>query len=215
MVSGGTVLTIGIVGAIAAVGVGLYAARGQIGGALARGVTQSISDPFRNYFENLFRGSTGGGNGSGNGGAGVSSIAGETVNGVEIPADTTVTPSGTVTSATPPILLPTPQAALVKSQTQKVSDYLSKLFGAFSASAQVQLLQEGAAIPTKTQFPAKEGLTNVINLALKSVGGTDPKLYQLKTLGGQIWGGTSPQPLSQEAVQYYAGVGVIAHEIYL
>jgi len=65
MVSGGTVLTIGIVGALAAVGVGLYAARGQIGGALSRGLTQSFTDPFRDYFGNLFRGSTGGGNGTG------------------------------------------------------------------------------------------------------------------------------------------------------
>jgi len=65
MVGPGTVLTLGIVGAIAAVGVGLYVARDQIGGALSRGLTQSFTDPFRDYFGNLFRGSTGGGNGTG------------------------------------------------------------------------------------------------------------------------------------------------------
>lgn len=61
MVSPGTVLTLGIIGAVVAASVGLYAARGQIGGALTRGITQSFTDPFRDYFANLFRSSENGG----------------------------------------------------------------------------------------------------------------------------------------------------------
>jgi len=65
MVSAGTVITLGIIGAVGAAAVGLYAARNQIGGALSRGIEEGISNPFRNYFENLFRGSTNGGGSAG------------------------------------------------------------------------------------------------------------------------------------------------------
>lgn len=211
MVDAKIFLSLGVIAGIGVLGYAVYRNLDKIGGAFARGTTQSIIDPFGNFFENLFSSSNGGTNGNG---TGPSSIAGETVNGVTIPADTTVQKDKTVTSSTPPTAV-IPGAAAAKSQTQKVSDYLTNLFGAFSASAQLQLLQEGAKVPTKTQFPAKEGLTNVINLALKSVGGTDPKLYQLKTLGGKVWAGTVPQPLSKQAVSFYATKGIIAHQIYL
>jgi len=61
MVNAGTLLTLGIVGAVVAAGVAMYAAREQIGGALTRGITQSFTDPFRDYFGNLFRSSANGG----------------------------------------------------------------------------------------------------------------------------------------------------------
>jgi len=64
MVNVSTILTLGVVGAVVAAGVAMYAAREQIGGALSRGITESFTDPFRDYFGNLFRGSTNGGGGT-------------------------------------------------------------------------------------------------------------------------------------------------------
>lgn len=60
MVSIGTIITIGIAGAIAAVGYGAYVNREKIGRAVQRGVTGSVTNPIGNYFDNLFKGSASG-----------------------------------------------------------------------------------------------------------------------------------------------------------
>lgn len=54
MVSIGTFLSIGIIGAVAIGGYALYRNLDKAGGALSRGVEQSITNPLGNYFENLW-----------------------------------------------------------------------------------------------------------------------------------------------------------------
>jgi len=110
MVSVGTVISLIAGGAIIAGGIAVFSNLDRIGGAFTRGVQTNITDPFSIFLDNLFKG---------NGGTSVSSepapsiLAGETVPSVNdstifIPGDTTVQPSGIVTSETPPLLTLSP-----------------------------------------------------------------------------------------------------------
>jgi len=51
----GIILTVGIVGAIAAAGYAVYRNVGNIGGALSRGVETQLTVPFGNYLDTLWR----------------------------------------------------------------------------------------------------------------------------------------------------------------
>lgn len=55
MVSVGTFLSIGIIGAIAVGGYALYRNADKAGGAVSRGVQTSITNPLGNYFDNLWK----------------------------------------------------------------------------------------------------------------------------------------------------------------
>jgi len=121
MVSIGTVLTLGIVAAIAAGGYAVYASREQLGAAAARGVQETLVSPLRNWADSLWSAIAGPAPGPT---SGPSSIAGESVpfagtSTVTIPKDTTVQPSGIVTSQTPPLLNLTPYEKLQATTTQQ------------------------------------------------------------------------------------------------
>jgi len=111
MVSIGTVLSLIAGGAVIAGGIAVFSNLGGIRDAFARGVEESVTKPFSDYLDSLFQG---------NGASTQSSIAGETVPFTEptpmtpasqvfIPGDTTVEPSGVVTSKTPPLLILSPE----------------------------------------------------------------------------------------------------------
>ena len=55
MVSIGTIISLGLVAAVAAGGYALYRNADKVGGALSRGVETSISNPLGNYLDNLFK----------------------------------------------------------------------------------------------------------------------------------------------------------------
>jgi len=121
MVSIGTVLTLGIIAAIAAGGYAVYASREQLGAATARGIQETLVTPLRNWANSLWSGIA---DASSSSTSGPSSIAGQTVKltdttQVIIPADTTVQPSGVVTSTTPPLLVLTPEEKLIAATTQQ------------------------------------------------------------------------------------------------
>jgi len=114
MVSVGTVLSLIAGGAAIAGGIALFSNLDRIGGAFTRGVEESITKPFADYLDNLFKSN------ATDTQSGESSIAGETVpftqptpmtpaSSVFIPGDTTVQPSGVVTSETPPLLILSPE----------------------------------------------------------------------------------------------------------
>lgn len=102
----GAVVAIGVIGAIGVLGYVVYANAGKIGGAITRGVTQSITDPIGNFFDSLAIPSA-----SADTGPGPSTVAGETVplpdspgTTVTVPSSTRVLEDKTVVSDTPPIL---------------------------------------------------------------------------------------------------------------
>jgi len=64
MVSVGTLLSVGVVGAVVAAGVAVYANRGGIGQALTRGIQGTLTDPLGDFVGGLFRSAAGSGNGS-------------------------------------------------------------------------------------------------------------------------------------------------------
>jgi len=125
MVSIGTVISLIAGGAVIAGGIAVFSNLDRIGGAFTRGVETNITKPFADLLDNLFKG-----NGTSTE-SGPSSIAGETVPSVNdstifIPADTTVLPSGKVTSSTPPILTLSPiereSATTIFRQNRSLSD---------------------------------------------------------------------------------------------
>jgi len=145
MVSIGTILTLGIVAAIAAGGYAVYASRQQLGGALSRGVEETLVAPLRNWADSLWSSIAGSANGST---SGSSSIAGQTVPfagtaKVTIPGDTLVNADGTVSSKTPPLLTLTANEKLAATliqrenviESQKVLDTTIANRDPFSAGA--------------------------------------------------------------------------------
>ena len=56
MVSLGTILSLGIIGAVAVGGYALYRNADKVGGALSRGIETNITYPIGNYFDNLWQG---------------------------------------------------------------------------------------------------------------------------------------------------------------
>jgi len=56
MVSIGTIITLGVVGAIVAGGVAVYANAGKISGAFSRGVETNLTAPLGSYLDNLWKG---------------------------------------------------------------------------------------------------------------------------------------------------------------
>ena len=56
MVSLGTILTLGAIGALAAGGYAVYRNFDKLGGALSRGVETNLTNPLGNYFDNLWSG---------------------------------------------------------------------------------------------------------------------------------------------------------------
>lgn len=107
MVSVGTILTLGIVGAISIGAYAVYRNADKLGGALSRGVEASVTNPLGQWADNLWSSIA---QPSQNPSVPTSSsLAGQTVASVKgstitIPKDTTVHPSGIVTSSTPPLL---------------------------------------------------------------------------------------------------------------
>lgn len=55
MVGAGTFLSIGIIAAAGVAGYAIYTNLDKIGGALTRGISQSITDPFSSYLDSLFK----------------------------------------------------------------------------------------------------------------------------------------------------------------
>ena len=111
MVSLGTILTLGAVGAIIAGGYAVYRNADKIGGGISRGVEETLVTPLGKWADSLWSGIA---NSSQGPTSGPSSIAGQTVESYKdstifIPKDTFVNPDGTVTSSTPPLLNLSPE----------------------------------------------------------------------------------------------------------
>lgn len=131
MVSVGTVISLIAGGAIIAGGIAVLSNLDRIGGAFTRGVETNITNPFSIFLDNLFKTSPTSTQPTQQGPQqGPSSVAGETIPLTEspinttqvfIPGDTTVQPSGVVTSDTPPILILTPEEKESASFIQKAN----------------------------------------------------------------------------------------------
>jgi len=215
MVSVGTFLSIGIIAGVGILGYAVYRNFGQIGGALSRGVTQNITNPFGDYFENLFASSNGNGNGTGNG----------TGNGVTIPD-----PSKPAFGLLPEAQAPRPGQAATLSEKQATyyeekygppaQEAAKKILKIFAPSSQDILIKKADVLSAGSQTPITSQAYSIIDLIRESVGGKDPKtniFATLKTLGGEQYGGEKYKtlPLSKEAISFYATKGIIAHEVYL
>jgi len=177
MVSVGTILTVGIIGAIAAGGYAVYRNSGKLGSAVSRGVEETLVNPLGRWADSLwssianpFESST----------SGPSSIAGQTVDlygntTVTIPSDTVVNPDKTVTSSTPPLLNLAPEEKDLALIAFKQNKSLSELalgqegYYYFNVAGSIwdtqQFLSSEAALKLSTAEPNilfnQEGLQNI------------------------------------------------------
>jgi len=208
MVSIGTVLTLGIIGAVSIFGYAVYRNADKLGGAVSRGVEKNVTAPFGNYFENLFADTPGNGNGA------------------SVP-DPTKPAFGLLPEAeapTPGQVPLAPQEALAieskyAAQAQRNAELILK---SFAPTSQQKLITAATEIAKQSPTPITTQAYSIIDAARVSVGGAEPltnKFYRLFTLANKPYGAPSIQdrvlPLSREAVQAYAKVGVIAREVYL
>jgi len=197
MVSIGTILTLGIIGAIGVGGYAVYRNLDKIGGALSTGVEKSITDPLGNWLDNLFKDTPSSGvSGSTNTQEDIIVQAGGKVINTEFVDDPTkFNPPGVTNYGYPtsPYGIPT---------SPKVTATPTPTGTAFSVE-----LFEGGAAPLPPTPPV-----------IKVNGETfQQSLFKLLTLGGQCIGTTcvKPIPLSQSEIFSFAKQGQIAHEVYL
>ena len=211
LVSIGTVLTLGIVGAVAIAAYGVYSNLGKVSGAITRGVETTVTPAFGNYFDRLFGGA------KTNGGTGSSTAP--------LPLNPSEPAFGFLPEAEAPgskdaTLAITPQEAMtLKSRyLPKAQESAKLILQSFAPTSQEKLITTATKIAEESPTPALTQAYSIIDQARLSVGGLEPltnKFYQLFTLANKPISGGKILPLSKEAVQYYAGVGVVAREVYL
>jgi len=177
---------------------------GQSFGGFLGGIGQGITESFSEFEFPSFD------FGNGGNGAGVSELAGETVplgtegDLVAIPADTTVSEEGVVTSETPPVLIPSESTQDILEQAQEETAFLGGVLGEFSAQGQLQLLEQAQELG-QTFFEQSAALQE---LALESVG--DPALEGSQGIGFFDLPQTEEVeflPLSQFAFDFFENLG--------
>jgi len=211
MVSIGTFLTVGIIAGASVLGYAVYRNLDKVGGALARGTQEKLTDPFSNYLENLFVSSPS------NGGNAKPANA-------PIPGD----PSAPAFGFIPEAVAQTPTASTAI--TPEYSVTLTDRYGAvaqekakvvlemFAPSSQNILIKKSTEIAKKSPTPLLTQAYSIVDQARVSVGGAKPltnKFYQLFSLANKPLFGGRTLPLSREAVQYYGKTGIVAREVYL
>ena len=178
MVSIGTVLTLGIIGAGVAGAYALYRSGGAIGGALSRGVEASLVNPIVDWANNLFK----------------------------IPGVGAVGPGSTVPSNTTSDIIV--QAGGIVPVPGFVDDP-TKFNPPGVTGYGLPESPMGIPIPTPTPTPAP--------LPTPTPEPIVEKFYKLLTPSRQCFGTTceTPIPLGKPAIEYYASLGIIAHEVYI
>lgn len=209
MVSVGTVLTIGIVAAVGIAGYAVYRNLGKVGKVVTAGVTKSVSDPFGAWLDSVIGGTTNGGG-----------------SGAPLPLDPSEPAFGFLPEAEAPLstdatlaITPTQAEILTKKYLPKAQESAELILKSFAPTSQQQLITTATEIAVKSPTPALTQAFSIVEQARVSVGGVDPltnRFYQLFSLANKPYGEPGKVlPLSREAVQYYARVGVVAREIYL
>jgi len=213
MVSVGTFLTIGIIGAVGVLGYVLYRNADKLGGALSSVVETKLTNPFGDYLENLSNSFTGSG--------GATTPAGATT-----PGDPSAPAFGFVQEA----VAQTPDAST--SITPQYAVTLTDKYGAvaqekakvalemFAPTSQGILIDKATALAEQSPTPLLTQAYSIVDQARVSVGGAEPltnKFYRLFSLSNKPAPGFEGKilPLSSEAVQAYAKLKIIAREVYL
>ncbi len=205
MVSIGTVLTLGIIGGAGILGYAVYRNADKVGGALARGVEENITAPIGSYFENLFAGLP------------------TSTNGTAINPATIINPIPEAAAPEPgleTLIAPEEATAIEEKFAPKAQTRAKMILESFAPSSQDILIREATEIAKGSQTPVTTQAQTIVDKARISVGGEEPlrnKFYRLFTMQNVPAPGFGEKilPLSKQAVQYYAGKGIIAREVYL
>lgn len=212
MVSIGTVLTLGIAGAIAIAAYGVYTNLGKVSGALTRGIETTVTPAFGNYFDKLF--------------GGVKTNGSTSSSTAPLPLDPSAPAFGFLPEAQAP---PSTDATLAITQTEAkllTTKYLPRaresaktILKSFAPTSQEKLITTATKIALISPTPALTQAYSIVEQARVSVGGADPltnRFYQLFTLANKPYGEPGKVlPLSKEAVQFYGSIGVVPRETYL
>jgi len=205
MVSVGTVISLLAVGAIAAVGYAVYRNLDKIGGAVSRGVETNLTNPFGNYFENLFRDTA------------VSASGPPSLPDPTKPAFG-LFPEAIAQQPTGDVGITTKEGTSIEAKYGPRAQRNAQLIlASFAPSSQQRLITRATKIAEKSATPVTTQAYSIIDAARVSVGGAEPltnKFYRLFTLANKPYY-DKILPLSREAVQAYAKVGVVAREVYL
>jgi len=209
MVSVGTLLSLGIIGAIGIGAYALYRSSGAVGSALSRGVETSLVNPIIDWANSLFKISP-------------ASVAtsGSSVPNTNTPQDIIVQQGGQVvntqfvddpTKFNPPGVTHygypnSPYGIPISNgSTSRVTSTPTPTGTAYS----VDLFEGGA--PPGPSVPPVTSINGVVQPTFPE------KLYKLLTTGGQCIGTTciKPIPLSTSQIYNYAIQGKLAHQVYL
>jgi len=199
-----TLLTIGIVGAIGVAAYALYRNAGKIGTVVSTSVEKTLTDPLSKYLDSL----------SGNTPTNVGGTSIPDPNKPAfglLPEAIAQTPTGDVG------ILPGEAASLESKYFPMAQTKAKLILESFAPTSQQKLITQATLIAEKSPTPALTQAYSIIDAARVSVGGSEPltnKFYKLFTLANQPYY-EKVLPLSREAVQAYAKVGVIAREVYL
>jgi len=199
-----TLLTVGIIGAVGIIGYALYRNAGKIGTVVSSGVEKTLTDPLSNYLDSL----------SGNV---ATSVGGTSIPDPNKPAFGLLpeaiaqTPTGDVG------ITPQEGTSIEQKYGPKAQESAKLILQSFAPSSQEKLITSATLIAEQSPTPITTQAYSIIDAARVSVGGAEPltnKFYRLFTFANKPY---DPRvlPLSREAVQAYAKVGVIAREVYL
>jgi len=203
-----TILTLGIIGAIAIGGYAVYRNLGKVGGVVSTGIQSSVTDPFGEWLDSMSKGSTT------NGGSGAPA-----------PLDPSQPAFGFLPKADAPLstdagtaITPTYATSLEKKYLPKAQASAKLILQSFAPTSQEKLITVATSLAEKSPTPALTQAYSIVDQARVSVGGKEPltnKFYQLFSLANKPLFGGKILPLSKEAVQYYGKIGIVARENYL
>ena len=203
-----TVLTLGIIGAVAVAGYAVYRNLGKVGGVVSTSIEKSVTDPFGNWLDSLSKGLTTNGD-----------------SGAPAPLDPSAPAFGFLPEAQAPLSTDATYA-ITTSEAQKLEDrYLPRakqsaidILKSFNPYSQDILVSQAQQLAEKSPTPNLTLAQSIVDQARVSVGGADPltnKFFQLFTLANKPLFGGKILPLSKEAVLSYASKGIVAREKYL
>jgi len=188
-----------IVSGFTAAGQTIGTSAGGFLGGIGQGITESFSQ-----FE--FPSFDFGGNG-----AGASELAGETVpfgmegGTVTIPADTTVSEEGIVTSETPPIATD-PQLSAIQKFTLMQKGFFESVAEIFSFGSVESAIETAIEQPNITEFQSAEDFQQATQALLASL--ENPDIVGDEPIGFfDVFEGVAPLPLSQFAIDFFQNVG--------